>query len=44
MFDRVGLNRRYGEALAKLKGEDSHGYEHHIAIHGGRGHGIDYAA
>lgn len=42
MFDRVGLNRRYGEALDELKSEDAEGFEHTIKVHAGRGHGIDY--
>ncbi len=42
MFDRVGLNKRYGEALTELKKEDSEGFDHVIKVHTGRGHGIDY--
>ncbi len=44
MFDRVGLNRRYGEALAKLKQEDADGFAYMVKVHQGRGHGIDYRA
>ena len=42
MFDRIGLNRRYGEALDKLKADDNDAFEHVIEVHAGRGHGIDY--
>ena len=42
MYDRLGLNKRYGEALADLKKEDSDGFEYMIQVHQGRGHGIDY--
>lgn len=42
MFDRVGLNRRYGEALERLKVDDEDAFEHVVEVHAGRGHGIDY--
>ncbi len=42
MFDRIGLNRRYGEALAQLKKEDPAGFNYLINVQPGRGHGIDY--
>ncbi len=42
MFDRVGLNRRFGEALDKLQKGDPKGYVHKISVQPGRGHGIDY--
>lgn len=42
MFDRVGLNRRYGEALEDLQKSDPKGYLHKINVQPGRGHGIDY--
>lgn len=42
MFDRVGLNVRYGEALEKLQKDDADGFKHVINVQKGRGHGIDY--
>ena len=42
MYDRVGLNRRYGQALAKLMENDPEGYVHAINVQAGRGHGINY--
>ncbi len=42
MFDRLGLNQRYEEALAKLKHDDPDGFEYMIEVHEGRGHGIEY--
>ena len=42
MFDRVGLNRRYGEALEELKKDDPEGYVYKINVQAGRGHGINY--
>lgn len=44
MFDRVGLNRRYGVALDKLQQQDPQGFVHKINVQAGRGHGIDYRA
>lgn len=44
MFDRVGLNRRYGEALEQMHTSDPQGYHHVVQIQPGRGHAIDYAA
>lgn len=42
MFDRIGLNRRYGEALEELRNQDQKGFEYLIKVHERRGHGIDY--
>jgi hypothetical protein len=42
MFDRIGLNRRYGKALALLKADDGGGFQYMIEVHKGRGHGIEY--
>jgi predicted esterase len=42
LFDRVGLNRRYGQALEKLKKDDPDGFPYQINVQAGRGHGIDY--
>ena len=44
MFDRVGLNIRFGEALDELQKSDPKGYVHEISVQPGRGHGIDYRA
>lgn len=41
-FDRVGLNRRFGEALDELQKDDPKGFVHEISVQPGRGHGIDY--
>ena len=42
MFDRIGLNRRYGEALGALKKDDPDGFRYMIHVAKGRGHGLDY--
>lgn len=42
MFDRVGLARRMGDELAKLRAADPQGFDHVLAVQPGRGHGIDY--
>lgn len=42
MFDRVGLARRMGEELAKLRAADPQGFDHMLSVQAGRGHGIDY--
>lgn len=42
MFDRVGLARRMGEELAKLRAADPAGFDHVLSVQPGRGHGIDY--
>ncbi|NQV33392.1 MAG: hypothetical protein HQ515_11925 [Phycisphaeraceae bacterium] len=42
MFDRIGLNQRYGQALENLKQNDPDGYVYKINVQAGRGHGIDY--
>ena len=42
MFDRVGLNRRYGQALEQLRKDDSDGFRYRINVQGGHGHAIDY--
>lgn len=43
MYDRIGLNRRYGQALQQLQENDPDGFVHRIEVHPERGHGIDYA-
>lgn len=43
MYDRVGLARRMGEALAARKAEDPSGYDFVVHVQKGRGHGIDYS-
>ncbi|MCT4590578.1 MAG: hypothetical protein N4A71_22315 [Carboxylicivirga sp.] len=42
MFGRLDLNKHYAEALDKLQKEDPQGYTHHIKVHKGKGHGIEY--
>lgn len=42
MFDRLGLNTRFGEKLTEFKKTDPKAFNHHIQVHKGRGHGIDY--
>ena len=43
MYDRIGLARRMGEALAARKQEDPSGYDFVVHVQQGRGHGIDYS-
>lgn len=43
MYDRVGLARRMGEALAGLKAKDPGGYDFVVNVQAGRGHGVDYS-
>ena len=42
MFDRVGLNRRFGDELTRLQAADPAGYHFEINVQADRGHGINY--
>ncbi|MFV0589830.1 MAG: hypothetical protein ACK5M7_00460 [Draconibacterium sp.] len=44
MFDRLNLNTRFADSLEVLHQLDPEGYNYHLEIQKGRGHGIEYGS